>query len=73
MLTLKHGIDRVTGILKKLSSTYAKRQAEHGSAEETVETPKLTLLDKLLQDVASEHQLRLEVPAALALGGGSGH
>ena len=51
---LSHGISRVSGILKRLSG---KKKEGEGAAP--VENPRLTLVDKVLLDVALEHSLRL--------------
>ena len=63
--TLKSGIDRVTGIVKKLSATYAKKREDLDS----VEVPRLTLLDKVLLDVATEHQIKLKRPESFSVTG----
>ncbi|TNF31620.1 MAG: HAMP domain-containing histidine kinase [Deltaproteobacteria bacterium] len=52
---MSHGISRVNGILKRLSKKYNQNQQDSNP----VETPKLTLVDKLLLDVAHEHRLKL--------------
>ena len=54
--TMKHGIDRVAGILKKLSNTYGKKS---DSTTESVEAPRLTLLDSIFKSVIAEHEVKL--------------
>jgi signal transduction histidine kinase len=50
---LSHAISRVSGIVKRLSQNQAKTDTA------SVETPRLTLIDKLLSDVAQEHALKV--------------
>ncbi len=66
LATLKSGIDRVTGIVKKLSATYGRKQEVDADA---VELPRLTLLDKVLLDVATEHQIKLARPECFSITG----
>jgi len=51
---LSHGISRVNGILKRLSKKYTQQDTSA-----PVEAPRLTLVDKLLFDVAQEHALKI--------------
>jgi hypothetical protein len=52
---LSNGLSRVGGIVNRLGTK--KKQPEAGQVE--TETPRLTLIDKLLFDVAQEHALKL--------------
>lgn len=54
--TMKHGIDRVSGILKKLSNTYGKKTE---AQTESVEMPRLVLLDSVFKNVIQEHEVKL--------------
>lgn len=62
---LSHGISRVNGIVKRLSKKY--NQTQQDSAP--VEAPRLTLVDKLLFDVAQEHALKIPTTQRFEISG----
>ncbi len=59
------GIERVTGIVKKLSADHSQEKESTSS----VETPKLALLDQIIYEIVQETQIKMQRPERLEVTG----